>query len=65
MNSTTTIVGTPHWATPPAYDPAGNMTSFPQPATPASDFTATYDAWNRMLRSRCPASVKTFALLKQ
>ncbi|MBN8625784.1 MAG: hypothetical protein J0M17_09870 [Planctomycetes bacterium] len=33
----------------PAYDRAGNMTTFPQPAAPASSFTATYDAWNRLV----------------
>jgi YD repeat-containing protein len=37
------------WTTPPAYDAAGNMTSFPQPASPSSAFTAIYDAWNRMV----------------
>ncbi|MBN8628625.1 MAG: hypothetical protein J0M17_24395, partial [Planctomycetes bacterium] len=33
----------------PAYDQAGNMTSFPRPDAPASSFTATYDAWNRLV----------------
>lgn len=33
----------------PAYDRGGNMTTFPQPAAPASSFTATYDAWNRLV----------------
>jgi YD repeat-containing protein len=48
VNEITAIGGTPAWATPPAYDAAGNMTSFPQPASPSSNFTATYDAWNQM-----------------
>jgi YD repeat-containing protein len=47
-NEITAIGGGLHpWATP-AYDAAGNMTTMPQPATPTSTFTATYDAWNRM-----------------
>jgi len=25
------------------------MTRFPKPATPSNTFTATYDAWNRMV----------------
>jgi len=49
VNEITAIGGTPGWATPPAYDPAGNMTSFPQPASPSNAFTAVYDAWNRMV----------------
>ena len=39
---------TPTWATP-AYDDAGNMTSFPRASSPAGSFTATYDAWNRLM----------------
>ncbi len=35
------------WAQP-VYNPAGNMTTIPQPAAPASSFAATYDAWNRL-----------------
>jgi len=34
----------------PAYDAAGNMTSMPQPAAPGSSYTATYDAWNRLVK---------------
>jgi hypothetical protein len=49
VNEITAIGGTPGWATPPAYDAAGNMTTFPQPNTPTSSYTATYDAWNRMM----------------
>ena len=33
----------------PEYDRAGNMTLFPQPATPTSSYSATYDAWNRLV----------------
>ena len=32
----------------PAYDPAGNMTTLPQPPAPDQAFEATYDAWNRL-----------------
>jgi RHS repeat-associated protein len=32
----------------PAYDAAGNMTAFPQPASPSTADEAIYDAWNRM-----------------
>ncbi len=37
------------WTTP-AYDAAGNMTTVPQPATLTSGYTATYDAWNRLVK---------------
>lgn len=33
----------------PAYDAAGNTTTIPQPADPTTSYTATYDAWNRMV----------------
>jgi YD repeat-containing protein len=33
----------------PAYDPAGNMTTMPQPADPTEGFDAVYDAWNRLV----------------
>jgi RHS repeat-associated protein len=49
VNEITAFTGTPLWSTPPSYDAAGNMTVFPQPATPGSSYTATYDAWNRMV----------------
>src|SRR5262249_25895178 len=45
LTAVTNSVG-PAWVTP-AYDAAGNMTTMPQPASPASSYTATYDAWNR------------------
>lgn len=48
VTAITAMGGTPGWATPPAYDPAGNMTGFPKPAAPTTGFTTTYDAWNRM-----------------
>ncbi len=32
----------------PAYNPVGNMTNIPQPASPSSAFTGVYDAWNRL-----------------
>ncbi|MDB5348633.1 MAG: repeat-associated core domain protein, partial [Schlesneria sp.] len=37
------------WITP-AYDAAGNTTTLPQPADPTTSYTATYDAWNRLVR---------------
>ncbi len=43
----------------PAYDPAGNMTSIPQPDDPALNYTATYDAWNRLVRLEEDASSST------
>jgi RHS repeat-associated protein len=36
------------WATP-AYDAAGNMTGIPSPTSLASLYTATFDAWNRLV----------------
>ena len=47
-NQITGFSSTPAWATPPGYDAAGNMTSFPKSDSPANAFTTTYDAWNRM-----------------
>jgi len=51
VNEITNITETtgPRWATP-AYDPAGNMTTVPKPAAPTGSFTATYDAWNRLVK---------------
>jgi RHS repeat-associated protein len=37
------------WATP-AYNRAGNMTTVPQPADPTKGYTATYDAWHRLVK---------------
>src|SRR5439155_5137632 len=50
VNEITAITETtgPTWATP-AYSKAGNMTTIPQPADPTQAFTATYDAWNRLV----------------
>jgi RHS repeat-associated protein len=39
----------PSWVTP-AYSRAGNMTTLPQPADPTQSYTATYDAWNRLVK---------------
>ena len=36
------------WPTP-GYDAAGNMTSGPQPLSPANRYVLTYDAWNRLV----------------
>jgi RHS repeat-associated protein len=49
------------WATP-AYDLAGNMTSIPIPSNPASSYTATYDAWNRLVSlANATTTVATYA----
>ncbi len=37
------------WAQP-AYSPAGNMTTIPQGNDPTREYTATYDAWNRLVK---------------
>lgn len=37
------------WAQP-AYNAAGNMTTIPRPVDPTQSFTATYDAWNRLVK---------------
>ncbi|MEZ6049199.1 MAG: RHS repeat-associated core domain-containing protein [Planctomycetaceae bacterium] len=39
----------PAWVTP-AYDAAGNMTTIPKPAAPTGGYTATYDAFNRLVK---------------
>jgi RHS repeat-associated protein len=51
VNEITGITNTtgPTWVTP-AYDAAGNTTTLPQPADPTKSYTATYDAWNRLVR---------------
>ena len=49
VNEITAIGGTPTWAIP-AYDAAGNCTTFPQPADPSSSYTGVYDAWNRLAK---------------
>jgi len=51
VNEITGITNTtgPAWATP-VYDGTGNMTKVPKPDTPAQAFTATYDAWNRLVK---------------
>jgi RHS repeat-associated protein len=38
----------PPWVTP-VYNRVGNMTTIPKPADPTQSFTATYDAWNRLV----------------
>ena len=32
------------------YNRAGNMTRIPKPADPTEYYTATYDAWNRLVK---------------
>ncbi|MCA9042060.1 MAG: glycohydrolase toxin TNT-related protein [Planctomycetaceae bacterium] len=39
----------PAWVTP-AYDAAGNMTTIPKPGDPTGGYTATYDAFNRLVK---------------
>jgi RHS repeat-associated protein len=56
VNEIEVISGTPGWASPPVYDAAGNMTSFPQPASPSSVYTAVYDAWNRLTQVNAGSS---------
>ena len=46
-NAITESTGTA-WADP-VQDAAGNMTLAPRPASPASSFTLSYDAWNRLM----------------
>ncbi len=48
ITNITESVGT-SWATP-AYNRAGNMTTIPQPDDLANSYTATYDAWNRLVK---------------
>ena len=51
VNEITNISETsgPAWATP-VYNRAGNMTTIPKPVDPTGSFTATYDAWNRLVK---------------
>ncbi|TWT39917.1 hypothetical protein KOR42_50630 [Thalassoglobus neptunius] len=51
VNEITDIAETagPSWATP-AYDVKGNMTTLPQPDDPTGTYSATYDAWNRLVK---------------
>jgi hypothetical protein len=60
VNEITNITNTTgaSWSIP-AYDPAGNMTSIPQPDDPTLSYTATYDAWNRLVRLEEDASSST------
>jgi YD repeat-containing protein len=50
VNEITEIAATvgPGWIVP-QYDPAGNMTRLPQPLNPSAGYTATWDAWNRLV----------------
>jgi YD repeat-containing protein len=50
----------PSWVTP-AYSAAGNMTTVPKPADPTASFTATYDAWNRLVKLVDTTSSNTVA----
>ncbi|WP_437191559.1 RHS repeat domain-containing protein [Planctomicrobium sp. SH527] len=59
ITSITNAVG-PTWAEP-AYDPAGNMTAIPQSADPETSFTATWDAWNRLVKLLDDDTAETIA----
>ena len=50
VNEITNITETtgPSWATP-SFDTAGNMTTIPKPTTLTTSYTATYDAFNRLV----------------
>ncbi|QDU44544.1 tRNA3(Ser)-specific nuclease WapA precursor [Symmachiella dynata] len=48
ITNVTETVG-PSWATP-AYDASGNMESIPSPTALTTTYTATYDAWNRLVK---------------
>ncbi len=48
-NQANEVTSASSWATP-AHDRAGNMTAVPKPASPADALTATFDAWNRMVK---------------
>ena len=51
----------PSWVTP-GYDLNGNMTTIPKPADPTTSFTATYDAWNHLVKIESGSStVATYA----
>ena len=51
VNEITNVTETagPSWLTP-AHNRAGNMTTIPQPGDPTQSYTATYDAWNRLVK---------------
>jgi hypothetical protein len=51
LNEITEISNTtgPGWITP-QYDPAGNMTRVPQPNNASAGYSATWDAWNRLVQ---------------
>ena len=51
VNEITDVTETagPSWLTP-AYNRAGNMTTIPQPGNPTQSYTATYNAWNRLVK---------------
>ncbi|MBX3440782.1 MAG: RHS repeat protein [Planctomyces sp.] len=51
VNEITDITETagPAWATP-AYNRAGNMTTVPKPSSLTTAYTATHDAWNRLVK---------------
>ena len=46
--SSSSSAGGSGWVTP-SYDATGNMTTMPQPADPEKGYSATYDAWNRLV----------------
>ena len=48
ITNITETVGT-SWTTP-VYNKSGNMVTLPTPNNPTTSYTATYDAWNRLVK---------------
>ena len=48
ITNITETVGTA-WVTP-SYNKSGNMVTLPTPNNPTTSYTATYDAWNRLVK---------------
>jgi len=46
----------------PTYDARGNMITMPKPNSPASAFTCTWDAWNRLVEVKDKTTNQTVAL---
>ncbi|WP_339910566.1 RHS repeat-associated core domain-containing protein [Symmachiella dynata] len=46
----------PSWSTP-TYDASGNMTTVPKPGDPTLTYTATYDAFNRLVKVENGANI--------
>lgn len=53
--------GPPTWQTPPGYDDNGNMTAMPSPLDVGVELEATYDAWNRLVKTDDGTTVVEYA----